>query len=95
MNAILMIDRTGRIVVPKELREELHLTAGTRLSVERQGDRLVLTPVLAEGRLVIENGMPVIYPADPEAAPVVTNEMVQALIGEGRLGDRDLSEATA
>ncbi len=31
MNAIVEIDKSGRIVVPKKLRDELHLIPGTRL----------------------------------------------------------------
>ena len=57
------IDKAGRIVVPKKLRDALHLTPGTHLTVERRGNSLVMEPEIGYARLVIEDGLPVIYPA--------------------------------
>jgi AbrB family looped-hinge helix DNA binding protein len=79
------IDKAGRIVVPKKLRDALHLTPGTRLKVERSGDWLMLMPAASEAQLVIENGAPLVFPADRTNAPVLTNEMVNELIAQGRL----------
>jgi len=61
--ATVEIDKAGRIVVPKQLRDALHLTPGTKLTVQRSGDTLVLEPNFPEARLVMEDGFPVIYPA--------------------------------
>jgi AbrB family looped-hinge helix DNA binding protein len=85
MNAIVEIDKSGRIVVPKKLRDELHLTPGTRLRIELSGDGMIIVPTAVEGHLVIENGVPLIFPADRTNAPILTNETVNALIAEGRL----------
>jgi AbrB family looped-hinge helix DNA binding protein len=85
MNAIVEIDKAGRIVVPKRLRDALHLVPGTRLRIERSGDRLTLMPSSATAQLVIENGVPLIFPADQSNAPVLTVEMVTELIELGRL----------
>jgi AbrB family looped-hinge helix DNA binding protein len=95
------IDKAGRIVVPKKLRDELHLTPGTRLKIERAGDTVMLMPSSDEAHLVIENGTPLIFPADRTNVPIVTNEMVTELIVQGRrererrfLGlDADMDEA--
>ena len=85
MNAIVEIDKAGRIVVPKKMRDALHLTPGTRLRVERSGDRLVLEPSSGDAQLLIRGGVPLIFPADRTSAPMLTNEMVSELIEQGRL----------
>ena len=102
MPTIVEIDKAGRIVVPKKLRDALHLTPGTRLRVERNGDTLMLMPTAAEAQLVIENGAPLIFPADRSNSPILTNEMVTELIAQGRMErerrflglDRDADEET-
>jgi AbrB family looped-hinge helix DNA binding protein len=38
----------GQVVIPAELRQELGLENGTQLSVERQGDAILLRPITAE-----------------------------------------------
>lgn len=85
MNAIVEIDKAGRIVVPKRFRDALHLTPGTRLTVERTGDSLMLMPSSNEAQLVIENGTPLIFPANRANQPMVTLAMVNELIAQGRL----------
>ena|ERR1035437_6065021 len=85
MNTTVEIDKAGRIVIPKKLRDALHLTPGTRLRIERSGDRMVMAPSTTEARLVISNGLPLIFPADDAETPVLTNEMVTQIIEQGRL----------
>lgn len=46
------IDRAGRIVVPKALRDELHLEPGTRLEIRLREGRIELEPAPAPMRLV-------------------------------------------
>jgi AbrB family looped-hinge helix DNA binding protein len=85
MNAIVEIDKAGRIVVPKKFRDALHLVPGTRLAVEQMGGNLALMPSSNEAQLVIENGTPLIFPADRESQPIHTVETVNELIAQGRL----------
>ena len=57
MNTIVEIDKAGRIVVPKKLRDELGLMPGTRLKVERSGETLVLEQDLPEPKLEMIDGL--------------------------------------
>lgn len=85
MTAIVTIDKVGRIVVPRKLRDELHLVAGTMLRIERSGDQLTLAPATHEARLEIVDGTPLIFPANSAEKPVLTTEMVNEIIAQGRL----------
>jgi AbrB family looped-hinge helix DNA binding protein len=38
------IDSAGRLVVPRDVRARLRLTAGTRLQLREEADRIVLVP---------------------------------------------------
>jgi AbrB family looped-hinge helix DNA binding protein len=88
MNTIVEIDKAGRIVVPKKLRDDLHLIPGTRLRIERSGERLMLMPSSPAARLVIEDGLPLIYPGDSSTSSILTSEMVREAIEQGR-NDRE------
>jgi AbrB family looped-hinge helix DNA binding protein len=65
MNAIVEIDKSGRIVVPKRLRDELHLTPGTRLRIERAGEQIVLEQDYPEPRLELRDGLLVMVGGPP------------------------------
>jgi AbrB family looped-hinge helix DNA binding protein len=79
MATIVEIDKAGRIVVPKKLRDALHLTPGTRLKVERNGESLVLEQDLPEPRMEIVDGLWVMT-----GRPGLTAESVTAMIDEQR-----------
>jgi AbrB family looped-hinge helix DNA binding protein len=51
------IDKAGRIVVPKALREAVGLTPGTTVDISEYGDGLHLAVGGRTGRLVEEDGL--------------------------------------
>lgn len=69
------LDRAGRVVIPKEIRDRLAIEAETDLEVTTDGDGILLTPVRRRGRVVVEvDGWPVIEPA---AGVTITDADVQ------------------
>ena len=42
------ISSKGQLVIPAELRQELNLNVGTRVSIQREGGTLVLRPITPE-----------------------------------------------
>jgi AbrB family looped-hinge helix DNA binding protein len=51
------MDKAGRIVLPKPVRDELQLTAGDSLELELSHDRIVLRPARSRGRMFQEKGV--------------------------------------
>jgi AbrB family looped-hinge helix DNA binding protein len=57
MEARLTIDLAGRVVIPKLVRDALHLAPGDMLELESAGERIVLRPVRAVSPLAKEKGV--------------------------------------
>ena len=57
MNATAEIDKAGRIVVPKKMRDALHLAPGTRVTLQQKGDTITLEPEAKPRGLYRKNGM--------------------------------------
>lgn len=53
----ISLDKAGRVVLPKDLRDKLRLEAGDELLVEESGDQIVLRPVRAQPTLKKERGV--------------------------------------
>lgn len=69
------VDRAGRVVIPKDIRERLAIVAETELEIETDGDVIRLVPVRPSGRQVVDiDGWPVIERGD---GPVVTDADVR------------------
>jgi AbrB family looped-hinge helix DNA binding protein len=78
MFTIVEIDKAGRIVIPKKMRDAMHLKNGTRLRIESTGERLVLEPDFPEPRLEMRDGMWVMVGGLP-----ITAEEVDGVIHQG------------
>ena len=69
------IDRAGRVVIPKDVRERLSLAADAQLELDTEGDSIRLTPVRRRSRTIVEiDGWPVIA---PDEGHTVTDADVQ------------------
>jgi AbrB family looped-hinge helix DNA binding protein len=77
----LVIDKAGRIVIPKPLREELRLEPGDALELENAGEQITLRPVRGTGPLTKEHGVWVFHTG--QALPAsATEEMLQQIRAE-------------
>lgn len=59
------IDSVGRVVVPEPLRDELGLAPGTEVDISRYGAGLHLVVGGLTGRIVEEDGLPVVTGSTP------------------------------
>lgn len=91
MNTRLVIDKAGRVVIPKPLREELHLEPGDTLELEATGEQITLRPVRGTGPLTKEHGVWVFYTGQPLSASA-TDEMIEQIREERDLANLGRSE---
>ena len=86
MNTHLIIDKAGRVVIPKRLRKELHLEPGDALEMESAGERITLRPVRGTGPLTKEHGVWVFHTG--QALPAsATDKMLQQIREERDLAN--------
>jgi AbrB family looped-hinge helix DNA binding protein len=57
MTTKLTLDKAGRVVLPKPLRDELELAAGDTLELESRGEQITLRPVRGSTPLQKERGI--------------------------------------
>jgi AbrB family looped-hinge helix DNA binding protein len=57
MNTTVTLDKAGRVVIPKSLRDELHLEPGDTLQLESEGERVTLRPLRSSSPLQKEQGV--------------------------------------
>jgi AbrB family looped-hinge helix DNA binding protein len=78
MSTRLVIDKAGRVVIPKPMREELHLEPGDSLEMESSGEQITLRPVRGTGPLTKEHGVWVFHSEEPLPASA-TDEMLRQI----------------
>ena len=69
MTTKLTLDQAGRVLIPKNLRQELHLGPGDTLELESEGDEITLRPVRPKALLKKEHGIWV-YQGEPSDASI-------------------------
>ncbi len=78
MTIKLILDKAGRVVIPKTLREELHLAPGDALQLNTAGEQITLRPVRASVPIRKEDGVWVYRSGQRMDVPI------RKLIEEGR-----------
>jgi AbrB family looped-hinge helix DNA binding protein len=71
MNATISIDRAGRLVLPKPVRQQLQLEPGESLELESFEDRIILRPVRGNATAYKKQGIWVFRTGTPLKASVV------------------------
>lgn len=71
------LDKAGRIVLPKPLRDELHLEAGDAVEIESSGEDITLRPVRGQAQLRKKHGIWVYRAGEALSASTVENTIRQ------------------
>ncbi len=71
MNTTICMDKAGRIVLPKAVRDELQLAPGGALDLEVAEDRIVLRPARRKPRMYKKQGIWVLHTGSPMADDAV------------------------
>jgi AbrB family looped-hinge helix DNA binding protein len=77
MVAKLKLDKLGRIVLPKPVREKLQLSAGDQLELEISEDRITLRPVRGNAQLRKKRGVWVFHSGEPLSEVTVQQTVEQ------------------
>jgi AbrB family looped-hinge helix DNA binding protein len=95
MNSRLTLDKAGRVVIPKPVREELQLEPGDALELESGGAQITLRPARGVGPLLNEHGIWVLHTGEllPSSA---TDDLLRQIRDErdlANLGDGFIEDA--
>jgi AbrB family looped-hinge helix DNA binding protein len=85
MTTTVTLDKAGRLVIPKTLRDELHLTPGDALELGCEGDSVTLRPVRSATPLRKERGVWV-FRTGKTLPAAVADEVLREIRGQH---DRD------
>ena len=77
----LVIDKLGRVVIPKKVREHLHLHAGSRMRLREEADGVYLE-ALREDPPLEECAGVMIIAKNSQHQPLTADEVANALICE-------------
>src|SRR2546425_12680271 len=87
MTTTLTLDKAGRVVLPKPVRDEMQLRPGDTLELESSGDRIVLRPRRGGTGLHKKQGIWVFSTGEPISAEA-TDDVLRQLRRERELSFR-------
>jgi len=79
-NEMIQIDKAGRVVLPKPLREQFNLVPGDKLRLSVEGSSFRLEPTDAGGKL-LKKGSVLVF-AGGFAEPITTEKVNQLVVQE-------------
>ncbi len=77
MNTTLTVDKAGRIVLPKPIRDEMLLHAGDSLELESSEGQIVLRPIRRTAQMRLRDGIWVFRTGQPVSASSVDETIRQ------------------
>lgn len=77
MAQTVSLDKAGRLVLPKGIRDELRLSPGDTLEIETEGERITLRPTRPRPALQKEQGIWVLRTGEPLPASVTSETLRQ------------------
>jgi AbrB family looped-hinge helix DNA binding protein len=88
MNTTISMDRAGRVVLPKPIRDRLQLQPGESLEIESFEDHIVLRPARPQGTMrkelgvwVFDSGQPLTVEDVQETIQKVRDERSDSVLG--------------
>jgi AbrB family looped-hinge helix DNA binding protein len=93
MTTTLTVDKAGRIVLPKPVRDELQLMAGDSLALESSEEGIMLRPVRGTEGLRKKQGIWVLRTGQPLSTSVVDDTLRQIRLERG--GNRSVPKSTS
>jgi AbrB family looped-hinge helix DNA binding protein len=78
MSTTVTLDKAGRVVIPKALRDELRLASGDTLAMESNGDSVTLRPIRSASVLRKKRGIWVFH-GDRKISAAETDRALEGL----------------
>jgi len=75
MVTTLTLDKAGRVVLPKPVRDELQVGPGDALELESSEDEIVLRPARGRARMYKKHGVWILHGGEPLAPDAVEKTM--------------------
>lgn len=82
---VTTLDKYGRVIIPKKLRELLGITANTNLSIREEGNRIIIEPIVDKTNIIEKDGI-LVYTGNLDIDPDewikhLRNKRVETLSG--------------